>query len=221
LGTSESFRQEHAYSGRCPIVEEEFQTRLSTIGDGEGPTEPSNAVHVRNVMPAGRPDAGDSQKTSKASGKPPRNSAVRALGKTVRLRDKEHRKFVSRQACLVCGRTPSDPHHLTYMQPRALGQRVSDEFTVPVCRIHHRELHREGDEAAWWGKIHIDPLPVALRLWQNTRLNGDELAPSDGITPSQSTRTTDMSAQGPLDADVGPRGAQSPASKDAEQNASR
>jgi hypothetical protein len=107
------------------------------------------------------------------------------------------------------------------MQPRALGQRVSDEFTVPVCRIHHRELHREGDEAAWWGKIHIDPLPVALRLWQNTRLNGDELAPSDGITPSQSTRTTDMSAQGPLDADVGPRGAQSPASKDAEQNASR
>src|SRR5262249_25352105 len=84
-------------AGDARIVEEQFQTRLSTIGDGEGPSEPSNPVSVRNVMSAG------SQKTSKVLGKPPRNSAVRALGKTVRLRDKEHRKFVSRQACLVCG----------------------------------------------------------------------------------------------------------------------
>jgi len=177
------------------IVEEEFQTRLSIIGDGEGPSEPSNHVSVRSVMPAGRPDAGDSQKTSKASDKPPRNSTVRASGKTVRLRDKEHRKFVSRQACLVCGRTPSDPHHLTFMQPRALGHRVSDEFTVPVCRVHHRELHRQGDEAAWWDKVHIDPLPVALRLWQHTRLNGDELAPSGGSTPSHAAQKLDISVQ--------------------------
>jgi len=177
------------------IVEEEFQTRLSIIGDGEGPSEPSNHVSVRIVMPAGRPDAGDSQKTSKASDKPPRNSTVRASGKTVRLRDKEHRKFVSRQACLVCGRTPSDPHHLTFMQPRALGHRVSDEFTVPVCRVHHRELHRQGDEAAWWDKVHIDPLPVALRLWQHTRLNGDELAPSGGSTPSHAAQKLDISVQ--------------------------
>jgi ERF superfamily protein len=178
------------------IVEEEFQTKLSTIGDGEDPSEPSNPVNVRKEMPAGRrDDAGDSQNTSKVSGEPPRNSAVRALGKTVRLRDKEHRKFVSRQACLVCGRTPSDPHHLTFVQPRALGHRVSDEFTVPVCRVHHRELHRQGDEVAWWSKVHIDPLPVALRLWQHTRLNS-ELAPtSEGITPSQAVETQDMSVQ--------------------------
>src|SRR5262249_50194134 len=153
------------------IVEEEFRTRVSTIGDSDGRSESSHAVSVRNVMPAGRPDAGDSQKTSKVSGKPLRNSATRALGKTVRLRDKEHRKVVSRQPCLVCGRTPSDSHHLTFMQPRALGHRVSDEFLVPVCRIHHRELHRQGDEAAWWGKLSIDPVPVALKLWQHTRFN--------------------------------------------------
>jgi hypothetical protein len=182
-------------TGDARIVEEEFQTRLSTIGDSEGPSEASNPVSGRNVMPGGRPDAGDSQKTSKVSGKPAGNSAVRALGKTVRLRDKEHRKFVSQQACLVCGRTPSDPHHLTFMQPRALGHRVSDEFTVPVCRIHHRELHRQGDEVAWWGKFSIDPLPVALRLWQRTRLNGNELAPSENITPSQAAQNLDMSVQ--------------------------
>jgi hypothetical protein len=72
---------------------------------------------------------------------------------------------------------------------------VSDEFTVPVCRIHHRELHRSGDEAAWWQKLNIDPLPVALRLWQHTRLNGEELAPSGGSTPSQAAQKLDMSLQ--------------------------
>jgi ERF superfamily len=166
------------------IVEDEFQTRVLSIGDGDGPCEPSNADSVRNVMPDGRPGKCDNQKPSKVSGKPSRSSAIRALGKTVRVRNKEHRKFVSRQACLVCGRTPSDPHHLTFMQPRALGNRVSDEFTVPVCRTHHRELHRQGDEAAWWGKLSIDPVPVALKLWQHTRPNGDELATSEGIAPS-------------------------------------
>ena len=93
---------------------------------------------------------------------------IHALGKTVRVRDRDHRRYVLRQACLVCGRVPSDPHHLTFTQPRALGRRVSDQFTVPLCRVHHRELHRSGNELAWWGRLNIDPLPVALRLWQHT-----------------------------------------------------
>ena len=90
--------------------------------------------------------------------------------KTVRLRDKDHRKFVSTQPCVVCGRAPADAHHLRFAQLRALGRKVSDEFTVPVCRLHHRELHRHGDEAAWWNEINIDPLP--LGLWQQARRNG-------------------------------------------------
>jgi hypothetical protein len=176
------------------IVEQQFQSRVSTIGDREGVSElTSNAVSVRNLILAGPADVADGRPSK--GGKLSRNGAVRALGKTVRLRDKEHRKFVSRQACLVCGRTPSDPHHLTFTQPRALGHRVSDEFTVPICRTHHRELHRQGDEVAWWSRVHIDPLPVALRLWQHTRLNS-ELAPtSEGITPSQAVETQDMSVQ--------------------------
>src|SRR6516162_7732578 len=136
-----------------------------------------------------------SQKPSTEAKKRSRGRAARALGKTVRLRDKGHRRFVLRQPCLVCGRVPSDPHHLTFTQPRALGYRVSDEFTVPVCRIHHRELHRSGDEAGWWQKLNIDPLPVALRLWQQTRLNGDEFAASGGGSPSQAAQKLDMSVQ--------------------------
>jgi hypothetical protein len=117
------------------------------------------------------------------------------LGKTVRLRDKEHRKFVMRQSCLVCGRVPSDPHHLTFTQPRALGRRVSDEFTVPVCRIHHRELHRSGDEAAWWRRLSIDPLPVALKLWQHSRADGELFPSNDRVKQlPQRTNTPNLSA---------------------------
>jgi hypothetical protein len=191
------------------VVEEQFQARLSTTSEGQvpegtiaadtpdGPASDRlpHAVLDKNLASDSRPGADTSQKASTAAKKRFRSGVTRALGKTVRLRDKDHLRFVLRQPCLVCGRVPSDPHHLTFTQPRAFGYRVSDEFTVPVCRIHHRELHRSGDEAAWWQKLNIDPLPVALRLWQHTRLNGDELAASEGSTPSQAAQKLDMSVQ--------------------------
>jgi ERF superfamily protein len=187
-------------AGDAKIVEERFQARLSTIGDGPSARGTTSAVTPdvpdERLAFAGRPDADTSPKASPVSKGRSRSGVIRALGKTVRLRDKEHRKFVLRQPCLVCGRVPSDPHHLTFTQPRGFGYRVSDEFIVPVCRIHHRELHRSGDEAAWWQKLNIDPLPVALRLWQHTRLNADEPAPSRGSTPSQAAQKLHMSVQG-------------------------
>jgi len=64
---------------------------------------------------------------------------------------------------------PSDPHHLRFAQPSALGRKVSDEYTVPLCRLHHREVHRHGDEASWWTALKIDPMPLALALWRRTR----------------------------------------------------
>jgi hypothetical protein len=86
-----------------------------------------------------------------------------------RSRDKEHLRFVATQSCTVCGRQPCEAHHIRYAQPRALSRKVSDEFTVPLCRVHHRELHRHGDERKWWSKLNIDPMPIALKLWQQTR----------------------------------------------------
>jgi hypothetical protein len=67
--------------------------------------------------------------------------SVTPIGKTLRLRDRIHLKYVSDQPCMACGRSPSDAHHLRFAQGRALGRKVSDEFTVPLCRTHHRELH--------------------------------------------------------------------------------
>jgi hypothetical protein len=91
------------------------------------------------------------------------------IGEPKRLRDKGHLRFVASKACLVCGREPSDPHHLRFAQPRALGMKVSDEFTVPLCRTHHRQLHQVGDERAWWKQRHIDPLEIAKSLWSESR----------------------------------------------------
>jgi Rad52/22 family double-strand break repair protein len=96
------------------------------------------------------------------------DKSVLALGEAKRVRDKEHLKFVARQACLVCGRQPADAHHLRFAQPRALGMKVSDEFTVPLCRTHHRNLHQAGNELAWWEKVRIEPLPIARKLWETS-----------------------------------------------------
>jgi hypothetical protein len=94
------------------------------------------------------------------------------LSEPRRYRDRAHLEFVASQPCLLCGRQPSDPHHLRFMQPRAMGRRVSDEFAVPLCRTHHRAVHRHGDEVAWWNAAGIDPAMIAQRLWQHTRLDG-------------------------------------------------
>jgi len=93
----------------------------------------------------------------------------RVAAKTIRLRDKEHCKFAATQPCIVCGRTPSEAHHIRFAQPRAVGRKVSDEYTVPVCRLHHGELHTYGDEASWWAAVSIDPMPITLQLLRKTR----------------------------------------------------
>ena len=136
------------------IVEATFATKIATFDEADKPTENQPVANHRS-------GAAEVQQTE--------SRGARLVEKAIRLRDKEHRAFVARQPCLVCGRSPSDPHHLRFAQPRALGRKVSDEFTVPVCRLHHRELHRHGDEAAWWAAVNVDPVPIALGLWRLTR----------------------------------------------------
>lgn len=105
-----------------------------------------------------------------------------------RIRDKEHLRWVASQPCTVCGRTPSDPHHLRFSQPRALGLKVSDRFTVPLCRIHHREVHRTGDERRWWKTAGSDPLAVASALWSGRP--GAYAGETKGITSEEHATPT-------------------------------
>jgi hypothetical protein len=107
-----------------------------------------------------------------------------------RYRDKDHLRFVMKQPCVLCGRKPSDAHHLRFTQPRALGRRASDEFAVPLCRTHHREVHRVGDESTWWKQAGIDPLKVARGLWEQTRLHQHgALTGSENLSDEAGTQT--------------------------------
>lgn len=165
------------------MIEEAFQAKLEANGRLHGTansrtqaedqgTRPSNHT---NSPPAHTPTgklADTHPQTNAASianangeGSGSIAKSMLLFGEPKRQRNKEHLKFVASKACLVCGRQPSDPHHLRFTQPRALGRKVSDEFTVPLCRTHHREVHRCTDEAKWWSSCGLDPLAAAAALW--------------------------------------------------------
>jgi len=141
-------------------VEETFQARLATLSTTGDANE--------SQMPAARP----LEPLSRDAGKPKRSKeidkSVLTLPEPRRIRDRSHVKFVAQHPCLICGRRPSDAHHLRFAQSRALGRKVSDEFTVPLCRGHHREVHHCGDEAAWWRNVGMDPVATARTLWLET-----------------------------------------------------
>jgi hypothetical protein len=124
------------------------------------------------------------------------------LSEPRRYRDRAHLEFVASQPCLLCGRQPSDPHHLRFMQPRAMGRRVSDEFAVPLCRTHHRAAHQHGDEVAWWEAAGIEPAVIAQRLWQHTRLDGAPI--QEHIDPLLRPPTVQAAKDAGLEPSVGP-----------------
>ena len=122
------------------------------------------------------------------------DKSLLALPEPRRFRDKIHVTFVSKQPCLICGRRPADAHHLRFAQHPALGRKVSDEFIVPLCRGHHREVHRSGDEALWWSKAGIDPVGAARALWTETHpLRAAAKAPNPGQSTAAQAATSDFS----------------------------
>jgi hypothetical protein len=116
------------------------------------------------------------------------DKSVLAVSAPRRYRNKEHLRYVTLQPCLLCARKPSDAHHLRFVQPRALGRKTSDEFAVPLCRIHHRAAHRAGDERAWWKAAGIDPLKIARKLWKDTRANADQDRPNLSVQAARTSR---------------------------------
>jgi ERF superfamily len=156
-------------SADAALVDTNFRRRLATIERGS----PDGAQSLAIDNPGDEPPEEQNRALDADEAHTRGTTALRrrrVAAKTIRLRDKEHSKFVAAQPCVICGRTPSEAHHIRFAQPRALGRKVSDEYTVPVCRLHHRELHRYGDEASWWAGANLDPLPIALELWRRSRL---------------------------------------------------
>jgi len=138
-------------------VEEAFQARLAGIVPAS--EQKDQAPQLRT----------DKRKILKKRQAPKTiDKSLLALPEPRRIRDRDHVRFVAKQPCLICGRMPSDAHHLRFAQSRALGRKVSDEFTVPLCRGHHREVHHCGDEAMWWKATSVDPTVAAGVLWRET-----------------------------------------------------
>jgi ERF superfamily len=174
-------------------VEHAFQGRLASIV-----TKAANGLFPQSRLPP----EGRGKKRRRAA---PIDKSMLSLPAPRRIRDRDHVRSVAKQPCLICGRRPADAHHLRFAQSRTLGRKVSDEFTVPLCRGHHREIHRCGDEAAWWKKVGVDPTVSARALW----LESHPLPMTSG--DSQSTAEPDRrTKQGPNDKtkpifDVGPQ----------------
>ncbi len=145
---------------------------ISEGGEGSDQTkadDPPAAVKARgNAAPEAPVDPNKASVKAKSSRPKSIDKSVLTYPEPRRIRDRDHVRFVAQQPCIVCGRQPCDAHHLRFAQSRALGRKASDEFTVPLCRGHHRELHRSGDENAWWEKSGIDPMPAARVLWLKT-----------------------------------------------------
>jgi len=147
-------------------VEANFETKLAelaTTGTDVAQARQLSLTETRDCA-AMEPNTNANHSNERAHSHAIDKSAL-ALPEPRRVRDRDHIRSIIQKPCLVCGRRPSDPHHLRFAQSRALSSKVSDQFTVPLCRGHHRELHRCGDEAAWWRRQKIDALGVARLLW--------------------------------------------------------
>src|SRR5580704_953874 len=157
-------------------VEECFRARLARLATKHKQASEGREVAQPSTMQSSPPAEPKNKSRPKAIDK-----SVLVLSEPRRVRDRDHVRYVANRPCLVCGRQPSDAHHLRFAQSRALGRKVSDEFTVPLCRGHHREVHRFGDEAAWWRKIGVDPTDAARALWLETHplSTGPHNSPAD------------------------------------------
>jgi ERF superfamily len=155
------------------LLEEGFEKRLSEL-------LPSESAEVVNVDRSERFSAGGHEIgkiDERSDDQVGIDKSVLTVAAPRRYRNRDHLRFVMQQPCLLCGRKPSDAHHIRFVQPRALGRKASDEFAVPLCRSHHRAVHRAGDEKAWWKQAGIDPVKVARKLWKHTRIDEGRIEP--------------------------------------------
>ena len=181
------------------LVEDAFEHRLSELAPSAtaeaaadaAPTTHADLVGAHETLAKGNSDLDQPDGIDKS---------VLVIATPRRYRNRDHLRYVGQQACLVCGRKQSDPHHLRYLQPRALGRKVSDEFAVPLCRSHHRAVHRAADEQAWWKAAGIDPVKVARQLWGQTRRDNPQDRHQAALAAHPKTRSIASASDGAREA---------------------
>jgi Rad52/22 family double-strand break repair protein len=173
-----AFNAQLVPQANSPSPEKAANGALQTPTQGVEPLD--NVQSERPVAPENSPSKSLSQEVETAPPGPasPSNSHIgigQRIDKSIlayrserRIRSKQHLLHVADHPCIICGEAPSHAHHITYAQPRGLAVKVSDEFTVPLCVIHHNHVHQNRPEMAWWKNQGVDPMPVAAQLWCDT-----------------------------------------------------
>lgn len=64
-----------------------------------------------------------------------------ARPKRIRWVSPDFLTWVKTQACMCCGQSADDAHHLIGWGQGGVGTKAHDIFTIPLCRKHHRQLH--------------------------------------------------------------------------------
>lgn len=91
-----------------------------------------------------------------------------------RVKAPGHLARVAQLGCLVCNRRGCQCHHL--LRPwdgtRGTGRRAGDHNAIPLCPMHHRQLHKRGDEDAFFEEVTGSPdtgRVCAKNLWELNR----------------------------------------------------
>ena len=157
-----------ARAAKAPVLSPEVLIAGSLPATERAPVSSNSTVPKSNGLADATTPHGDLRQPTDLSLPKPIDKSVLAIPELKRLRDKDHLRYVASQSCLVCDRRPAQAHHLKFSQPTAMGRKVSDEFTVPLCATHHRDLHHGGNEQGWWEAKKIDPIPTAVELWNQS-----------------------------------------------------
>jgi len=110
------------------VLEKAFEKRLSELLPSES-AEVVNVDRSERFSAAGREVGKRNERSADQAGI---DKSVLAVAAPRRYRNRDHLRSVMQQPCLLCGRKPSDAHHVRFVQPRALGRKASDEFAVPL-----------------------------------------------------------------------------------------
>jgi hypothetical protein len=76
---------------------------------------------------------------------------------------------VRSHGCCICKNPVADAHHLrTVGHKRAAALKNGDDFTIPLCRKHHEELHISGSEKLFLDLHGIDPVSILRQIKGDT-----------------------------------------------------
>ena len=85
-----------------------------------------------------------------------------------RWQSKQYLKYVASHPCLLCQHNETQAHHITITEKRGISQKVSDYYTLPLCYLHHDQLHNTG-ERKFWKILDLNPVDLAkyfFDLWE-------------------------------------------------------